>query len=129
MPPLQAEVEEDYAPFNVEVTTSRTTYDRAGGYKIRVNLVASAPATIGSSCGVAFLNTVTWTDNTAWASCSCGEANIGQIISHEVGHVFSLGHDGTTSNRYLFGLPPNFPRSRQWNAIMGGAAASGLTQC
>jgi hypothetical protein len=61
-----------------------------------------------------------------WAGCVCGDAVLAQTISHEVGHILNLRHDGTISppSEYLFGLPSTLPSSRRWNAIMGGAGKS-----
>lgn len=72
---------------------------------------------------------LTWASNTVWASCNCGLAAIPQIVSHEVGHIFSLRHDGhrpSNLNPYLFGLPAPgvVPTNRRWNAIMGGVGKS-----
>lgn len=43
----------------------------------------------------------------------------------QVGHIFSLRHDGTSTQPYLFGLPAPgvLPSNRRWNAIMGGVGA------
>ena len=64
-----------------------------------------------------------WAGNTVWTSCLCGLQAIPQIVAHEVGHIFSLRHDGQApSSPYLFGLPAwgVLPSNRRWNAIMGG---------
>ena len=77
----------------------------------------------GNTCGVAYLNSLNWVGNTVWAGCVCGDAVLAQTITHEVGHILNLRHDGTISPKqaYLFGLPSTLPSSRRWNAILGGA--------
>lgn len=90
-----------------------------------VNLVSTAKGVIadGGACGVAYLNSLGWANNWVWASCQCGLSALAQVMSHEVGHIFNLKHDGTPDGPYLYGLPNDgsLTAGRRWNAIMGGA--------
>lgn len=136
------EVREDYAPFDVEVTTDKAVYDAWEFNRVKANVVDKVMLS-GKlmSCGLALMNTYSQADNTVWASCDCGGpgATAG-TISHEVGHTFGLRHDGDesrpegkTTREYLFSLPkfdtqPNWPKSRRWNTIMGGSIETGVRQ-
>jgi hypothetical protein len=137
------EVSEDFAPFDVEVTTDRAVYDVWDYNRVRVNVIdkVTLSGKPMSSCGLALINTYSQADNCVWASCDCGgpKATAG-TISHEVGHTFGLTHDGDVTrpvgkltNEYLFGLPrfdrfQGWPNSRRWNTIMGGANVAGVRQ-
>jgi hypothetical protein len=142
-------VRNDFAPFNVTVTSNRTeytTWPATWGPRVRVAMAEVASMarlgrnqTIGVSiCGVAFLGSLRQRDNVVWASCripACGTARpIGQTISHEVGHTFGLRHDGSrTDGEYLRGLPsklttPGWPLEKRWNPIMGSPLLEGVAQ-
>jgi hypothetical protein len=136
------EVSEDFAPFNVEVTTDRAVYDSWEYKRVRVNVMDKVTLSHRNvTCGVALINSHAQSDNCVWASCACGGANAtAGTISHEVGHIFGLRHDGDltraeghTTREYLFGLPkfdqfPDWPKSRRWNTIMGGSIVTGVRQ-
>jgi hypothetical protein len=136
------EVSEDFAPFNMEVTTDRAVYDAWEYRRVKVNVMDKVMLSGKNiTCGVALINSHAQSDNCAWASCACGGANAtAGTISHEVGHIFGLRHDGDLTRaeghitrEYLFGLPkydqfPDWPKSRRWNTIMGGSIVTGVRQ-
>ena len=122
-------VAEDYAPFDVNVTTLRpdpsalsrtTSTDPTYGMPV----VISPTNSVGSGCGcgglsyVGIFGTVNATDHQpAWIftnGSGTGGYNMGQIISHEVGHTFGLSHDGTSQASYYSG-------AKGWGPIMGAS--------
>ncbi|MEI8180228.1 M12 family metallo-peptidase, partial [Aestuariivirga sp.] len=127
-------VAEDYAPFDVDVTTEAPSPDRL---------------TRTDSNDQVFGTTVVITDNTGVYSCSCGgiayvgvfndtsdhykpalvfynmlgkgdEKAVAEAISHEAGHNMGLSHDGTsgTSSTAYYGGQGSDPVTG-WAPIMG----------
>ena len=122
-------VAEDYAPFDVNVTTARpdpSALTRTAGsdqtYGMPVVISPTNPVGSGCGCGgisyVATFGTVGATDyQPAWIftnGSGTGGYNMGQIISHEVGHTFGLSHDGTSQASYYGG-------AKGWGPIMGAS--------
>ena len=122
-------VAEDYAPFDVNVTTLRpdpsalsrtSSLDQTYG----IPVVISPTNSVGSGCGcggisyVGIFGTVGATDyQPAWIftnGSGTGGYDMGQIISHEVGHTFGLSHDGTSQASYYGG-------AKGWGPIMGAS--------
>ena len=122
-------VSEDYAPFDVNVTTrepaaaklARDSYSDSE-YGVTVRISAGGPIFDACGCGgVAYVNTFNvagpqhefyqpawvFTNGTGTSGKSVGEA-----ISHEVGHNFGLSHDGTSDKGYYAGEAP-------WAPVMG----------
>ena len=89
-------VSEDFAPFAINVTTSRAVFDATPTAR-RVHCVITPTDTATpDSGGVAYLNsfgdgTPCWTFNQDEFSCA-------DTTSHEVGHTLGLHHDGRTIN-------------------------------
>ncbi len=106
---IWARVAEDYAPFNVDVTTEDPGVAKftAGSQGIRVIISTDIDQISGSrwypsAGGVAYLNSWTWTSDTpVWVFYNrLGPGNekyVAEAASHEVGHAFNLRHDGRTS--------------------------------
>ena len=123
-------VAEDYAPFDVDVTTEAVPLDRI--------------ARSGSTDDV-FGTTVLITNRTGVYTCSCGgvaylgvfddtseyykpalvfydalgagnEKYVAEAISHEAGHNMGLGHDGTSTQGYYAGHGSG---ATGWAPIMG----------
>lgn len=133
-------VAEDYAPFDVDVTTETPTSDRL---------------TRTDSSDTVFGTTVLITNNNGVYSCSCGgvayvgvfnstsdkykpalvfynmlgngdEKAVAEAISHEAGHNMGLSHDGTSSNAYYSGQGTDPVTS--WAPIMGVGYYKSLVQ-
>jgi len=126
----QAEVEEDFAHFNIKVTHKQADYDSHSGYKVRVALVNDAVGVLNSRIlGIAYLKSVRLYDNVCWAKCRDATTTM-DIISHEVGHVFGVDHDRNANTReeYFDGLPSNQGTELRWKSIMGYSGPYGITQ-
>lgn len=101
-------VAEDFAPFQVDVTTESPSPGAftAGGQAIRVMISTDTDATTGqqwypTAGGVAYLNSWNWTNGSpVWVfrnRLGTAAKNFAEAASHEVGHAFNLSHDGRTS--------------------------------
>ncbi len=90
-------VAEDFAPFNINVTTKRDVYDNAD---VRSKQMVIFNETYPQDGGVALFNTFNdqreepcWVKTIGLIDSVWLAANVG---SHEVGHTVGLEHDGTT---------------------------------
>jgi hypothetical protein len=129
-------VSEDFAPFDVNVTTrqpaasalSRTSSaDQTYGFPV----VITPTNSVGTSCAcgglsyVGMFGGVNATDyQPAWAftnGSGTNGTNIGQVVSHELGHTFGLSHDGTSSAAYYTG-------DKGWAPIMGASYGKRASQ-
>lgn len=134
-------VAEDYAPFDVDVTTQdpgtaaiiRTDpSDQVYGTRALISPSEAAIEGIcGGNCGgVAFLDVFDIVDGTgiaqpAWVfpqALSNNAKYIADATTHEVGHNFSLMHDGTTDLGYYSG------HGDLWGPIMGAPYDVPITQ-
>jgi len=133
-----ARVAEDYAPFDVDVTTeypgeaamtrSSSTDDT---YGMRV-LISPISSSIGPWGGVAYVGVFDYTSDYYKPALVFPE-NLGnnakymaEAISHEAGHTFGLSHDGTTAGvEYYTGHGSG---ETGWAPIMGSSYSRNLTQ-
>ncbi len=134
-----ARVSEDFAPFQVDVTTQDpgAAVFRAGGQAIRVLVSTDIDATSGQrwyleAGGVAYLDSWNWLDGTpVWVfSNRLGNGTpkyVAEAASHEAGHSFNLSHDGRISpaEQYYSGQGSG---PTGWAPIMGNSYYQALTQ-
>lgn len=126
-----ARVSEDFAPFNVDVTTqdpgsaalikSGSTDDRWG---IRVVITPDDRPAPGSG-GVAYIGSFNFSDGTPVYVFNVGEKGVAEAASHEVGHSLGLNHDGTSSLGYYSGHGSG---ETSWGPIMGASYDPNVTQ-
>ena len=133
------EVCEDYAGFDVNVTTIEPAADTYFYHA----LITPATDKNGQNCphydagGIAILGTLgTKIDDytygqveyysPAWIRSEYEKDNIGLIISHEIGHNLTLNHHGTTSSEYYGGHSGGGVPS--WGPIMGNPFNKNVTQ-
>lgn len=113
------EMAEDYAPFDVNITTSLSVYNATPkARRSRINATLTQDwivDNLGFSGGVAYLNSFgdpTGYKSTGWTfNDSLG--SMGQTHSHEAGHQMNLNHDGDNTEEYNRG-------HGRWGPIMGG---------
>ena len=134
-----AQVAEDFAPFQVDVTTEDpgTALMNAGGQAMRALISTDVDASSGQSWysnagGVAYLNSWNWTNGSpVWIFANRlgnGFAKyVSEAVSHEVGHSFNLSHDGRSSpsESYYAGHGSG---STGWAPIMGVGYYRSLVQ-
>lgn len=132
-------VSEDYAPFDVNVTTAdpgAAALQRSSAsdtvYGARV-VIAPGNNPIYTSCGcggIAYVGVfnLSGTDHDyyqpAWVftgGVGTSGKNIAEAASHEAGHLFGLYHDGTATSGYYSGATP-------WAPIMGAGYYQPITQ-
>lgn len=128
-------VAEDYAPFDVDVTTEepaldalRRTSSSDAQYGTRAVITLSMPELCSQSCGgVAYVDAFSYYSAStpdkyqpAWVfSDKLGNGYpkyVAEAASHEVGHNLNLNHDGTATTGYYIGHGSG---ATGWAPIMG----------
>lgn len=137
-------VAEDYAPFDVDVTTQEPAADalqRTSStdtqYGTRAVITHSMPELCSQACGgVAYVNVFSYYSSTmpdryqpAWAffdKLGNGYPKyVAEAVSHEVGHNLNLNHDGTSTVGYYSGQGSG---ATGWAPIMGVGYYQPVTQ-
>ncbi|QPK65246.1 PKD domain-containing protein [Methylomonas sp. LL1] len=137
-------VAEDYAPFDVDVTTQEpplTALQRTNSsdiqYGTRAVITRSMPQLCSQSCGgVAYVNVFSFYSSStpdryqpAWAFFDkLGNGNpkyVAEAVSHEVGHNLNLNHDGNATTGYYSGHGSD---ATGWAPIMGVGYYKPVTQ-
>jgi hypothetical protein len=132
-----ARVAEDYAPFDVDVTTQQPTaaaIDRSGAsdqqYGTRVVIDPTTWYQSGCGCGgVAYVGVYDNTSQHAYyqpalvftKGVGTGAKNLAEAAAHEAGHNVGLSHDGTASVGYYAG-------HGAWAPIMGVGYSKAISQ-
>lgn len=108
------EAAEDYAEFDVNVTTDISVFNAtANTNKIR-NIATTTNYFFPGAGGVAYIGVFGNTSSyyqTSW-TWNSGNSSLGMTISHEAGHQMGLSHDGTFTSSYYRG-------HGDWGPIMG----------
>ena len=117
-------VSEDFAPFQVNVTTIAPTVDDLrntgnGDAKWGIRTVVTADVAFNCGCGgIAYINSFNWNTDTPVFVFNTGEVGVAEAASHEVGHSLGLSHDGTSTASYYSGHGLGTD-STYWSTIMG----------
>jgi hypothetical protein len=115
-------VSEDFAPFDVDITTEKIDFYNARC--IITNSTSNELFKDGSYGGVAYLNS--W-NYPIYKTCWCFNPNslnllaAIQTVSHEIGHTLGLKHQGTRTSEYYKGYGG-------WGPIMGASFTQKLSQ-
>jgi hypothetical protein len=130
-----ARVSEDYAPFDVDVTTEdpgvdglRRTLPSDNAYGVRILITRNA-TWYPNGGGVAYIGTFAYSTVGAdlpgfvFADRLQNQArNIAEAASHEAGHTLGLGHDGQN------GITQYYAGHGNWAPIMGMSYSKAVTQ-
>ena len=108
------EAVEDFAPFNINVTTSQSVYNATPVSNRLQIIVTKTSSWYGSAGGVAYVNIFNENSDyykTGW-TWNLSDSSMGMTISHEAGHQLGLHHDGEGARSYYQG-------HGVWGPIMG----------
>ncbi|MCH8830380.1 MAG: cadherin-like domain-containing protein, partial [Planctomycetes bacterium] len=127
---IWANVAEDFAPFDVNVTTldpgvEALRYSGSGDTNRGIRVVIGPNSFFALSGGVAFLGSFNWGTDTPAFVFNSSEVGVREAISHEVGHTLRLYHDGSSSTSYYAGHGSG---ATGWAPIMGNSYYKSVTQ-
>lgn len=127
-----AVVAEDYAPWNVNVTTvdpgsEALRYSGFGDNEWGVRVLITTDTAFDCACGgIAYIGSFDdYTDEPAFVF-NTSFAGISEAITHEVGHTLLLAHDGSSTQGYYRGH--RSADTPSWGPIMGAAYFMETTQ-
>ncbi|MBI3885551.1 MAG: immunoglobulin domain-containing protein [Opitutae bacterium] len=127
-------VAEDFAPFDVDVTTEEPVSFTARTARVLITRSVDANGVSNPSAdagGVAYLDVF---GTSAYATRSPAfvyydhvgsDASIAEVAGHEAGHNLGLSHDGTATQEYY---PGHGAGPTSWAPIMGSAYGKNVTQ-
>lgn len=110
-----ARVVEDFAGYDINVTTDRAVYDAAATSRRVMCVCTPTNDAAPGAGGVAYLDS--FGDETPCWAFNEGEGDLADTISHEIGHTLGLNHDGTTNGVEYYGGHGSGVTS--WAPIMG----------
>ena len=127
-----ARVAEDFAPFDVNVTTEEPDVERlkrsgSGDQQYGVRVVISQDSDwLGSSPGgIAYYNSFRDRQDEPVFVFTSSEKAIAEATTHEVGHSLGLSHDGRGNDNYYDGHGSG---ATSWGPVMGSGYLVQLTQ-
>ncbi|MFI4851711.1 MAG: hypothetical protein ACIAZJ_21540 [Gimesia chilikensis] len=123
-------VAEDFAPFNVNVTTveppiSDLIKSNASDTRWGVRIVIGENTWYHDAGGVAYLESFNWNTDTPAFVFNTSLSGVAEAVSHEVGHTLGLTHDGTPAQEYYLGHGSG---TTGWAPIMGAGYDQNLVQ-
>ena len=115
-------VAEDFAPFNVNVTTEDPGVEAlrksgSGDDSWGIRVVMGDTSVLGNIGGVAWVGSFSWSSDTPAFALNVYTAD--ETASHEVGHAMGLRHDGNQSTTYYRGHGSGITG---WLPIMGSGS-------
>ncbi len=121
-------IAEDYAPFNINITTDESVFLAApAASRMRVVFTPSS-SWYGAAGGVAYIGSFSWGEDVpCWVfidRLNYDSEYAGEAAAHELGHTVNLEHDGGSvgsSGAYYMG-------HGDWAPIMGGSYYKTVTQ-
>lgn len=127
---IWARVAEDFAPFNVNVTTQDPGVEalrRAGSGDTQwgARVVIGDDTFYGNAGGVAYIGSFVWTSDTPSFVFNTSERGVSEAASHEAGHALGLFHDGRTGEEYYGGHGSG---ATSWAPIMGVSYYQSVSQ-
>ena len=125
-------VAEDFAPFDVDVTTEdpgvealRKVGSNDNEYGIRAIMTRDDFLNCGCG-GVAFIGSFDWNTDTPAYIFNRGAFAMAETFSHEVGHALNLSHDGLNTGNVTY-YPGHGTGVNGWGSIMGAPFSKAVT--
>ena len=110
-------IAEDYAVFDVNVTTVRADFEGAATSDRMMVIFTPTKAWYGSAGGVAYINSFGSPTNPYCWVFNLTLNGAAESGGHEIGHTVGLRHDGTSSRAYYTGH--THASGVSWGSIMG----------
>ena len=124
-------VTEDFAPFDIDVTTEEPPLDRlikSGGGDTQWGVRAVITDDTWANCGCgghAYINSFGYNTDTPAFVYNSSLLGVAEASSHEVGHSVGLSHDGTSNTTYYSGHGSG---EASWAPLMGVGYYEDVTQ-
>lgn len=123
---IWARVAEDFAPYDINVTTDLRVYQDAPETSRQRCIITPTNDAAPGAGGVAFLGSWNWAGDTpCWSFYTAGKGSA-EATSHEIGHTLGLSHDGQDPDTGYYG--GHGSGEVGWAPIMGVGYYQNLTQ-